>query len=425
MKVRQKILDTTVLFFLVFSFYIAGPIQSSILVGGISFLYLCASSKKMRVFLSLLCSDFGQTLFIGYLALFSFNLLFCIAHGTFDTSYFLSFAMQFIKIICVCMTVAVLDIKGKDTVYYEKLFVAVTVVQALIQIAAFINKPFANIILYFNHSEELYAEYGGRRGLALSGGTGWPLAIVYGISFLFYTKNYISEKKKITTFDVGIGVILLLGVLFSGRTAYLGIIISILFFLRTRCSITSKVFVIFRFAILLFFSSIVILGILYFCAKNVMDTFINYVLPWAFEFFYKKAESGSLSTGSTDVLMEMWKKVSLITERTLLVGDGWYTDPIDGKYFHHVDVGYLRNIFYWGLFGSVFLYVFYIALFVPLYFHSNKNKRLFIRVLVLMMFIMELKAMTVFTAHLATTMVVFWQLIDKRFSLQEKSADYA
>lgn len=409
----KSMLDTLVMFCIVFSFYVMGPIQISMVVGGICFCIVCSSKKASKELGRLLWTKTGQYIIMGQCFVFALSLTFPVIHGTLDLSYTKLLISQLIKIICVFFCVACLDTRGKRLSYYERIFVRIFVIQTVIQVLAFSSSTVASVVLHFSRATELYEDYGGRRGLALSGGTGWPLAIVYAVAFLLYTRNYIIPQK-ISLKVVIIGLMLLVGVFFSGRSAYLGILTSILFFFLSSKKVQKKLKTIVGFLWWLLFGGILLVGILYLVAGHMLDTFLNLVLPWAFEFFYKAADTGQLSTGSTDVLFDMWTKIEYITFDNFLFGDGLFTDPTTGKYYHRVDIGYLRNLFFWGLVGTICFYVAYIFMFAPLLFRAKGETRLFIYIFILTMFVLELKAMTVGSAHLPTVSVVMWLLLAER-----------
>lgn len=103
---------------------------------------------------------------------------------------------------------------------------------------------------------------------------------------------------------------------------------------------------------------------------NTNEQFHDY-LRFGFEGFFSLAEQGRWEVHSNDVLRSMW--VLPDTPHTWLIGDGYIIDPYgtdpyytgpdwDGSYYKNTDIGYLRFIFYFGIFGlaafcAFFLYV--------------------------------------------------------------------
>ena len=74
---------------------------------------------------------------------------------------------------------------------------------------------------------------------------------------------------------------------------------------------------------------------------------------WAFEWYINMSESGSLETRSTNVLQSMY--VFPDNSKTWWLGDGLFHTK-EGGFYMRTDVGYLRNLFYWGLIGTFLIY---------------------------------------------------------------------
>ena len=89
-----------------------------------------------------------------------------------------------------------------------------------------------------------------------------------------------------------------------------------------------------------------------------VDASIHKNIRFAFEGFFSLVEKGRWETNSNEILKSMY--VLPDNSRTWLIGDGYmenpyYTDPYYigekwGGYYHGTDVGYLRFIFYAGIF---------------------------------------------------------------------------
>jgi hypothetical protein len=343
------------------------------------------------------------------------SFLFSVIHFSLDISYSYSFITLFLKVICSFVVVELIYDRNKAIKYYEKIIIYIFVIQSIIQLLAFMNKSIASVLLYFNHAYELYEGYNGGRGLALSGGTGWPLGLSYGLSFIFYTKVYLLGQKRINFCIVLMGILLVVGTFFSGRSAYFGIIVSVLYFIfYNRKSIYGKIKMLITLLVLL------LLGVLLFCLlfPHIVTVLVEQVFPWAFEFFYRQAERGKLETGSTNRLLEMWEAVALITPKIFFLGEGYFTDPVTGTYFHRIDVGYLRNIFYWGMIGTSIVYCYQIFVFRHILMSHDKEKKQFIFWILIYLFGLELKAMTVGFNHFGMTICVIYSLLNYKITQQ-------
>ena len=86
-------------------------------------------------------------------------------------------------------------------------------------------------------------------------------------------------------------------------------------------------------------------------------------LRFGFEGFFALAETGSWSTGSNDILLNHMI-VFPDSVKTWLIGDGYGANPSGDPYYvgpdYHgfykgTDIGYLRFLFYFGIFGLVAL----------------------------------------------------------------------
>jgi hypothetical protein len=349
------------------------------------------------------------------------SLLVAIIHFSLDISYSYSFITLFFKIICIFAVVELIYDKNKQIHYYEKIIVYIFVIQSVIQLMAFTNKSLASILLHFNHAYELYEGTGGGRGLALSGGAGWPLGLSYGLPFIFYTKVYLLGQTKIDLRVVIMGLLLVIGIFFSGRSAYLGIIVSMIYFIFSgRKNVYGKFKTIITFIIFL------VIGVLIFFLffSNIVTLLAQKVFPWAFEFFYKQAEHGNFETGSTNRLLEMWETVKLITPGIFIIGEGYFTDPVTGKYFHRIDVGYLRNIFYWGIIGTIFVYCYQIFVFKHILLSHEKEKKQFVLWILIYLFGLELKAMAAGFNHFGITICVLYALLNYKITQQANIDEY-
>ena len=161
-------------------------------------------------------------------------------------------------------------------------------------------------------------------------------------------------------------VILILGSLFYGR---IGFVITLI--------ITSILMILFigynkKASAFLFIGIIVIILIcvgLYNCNDK-----IKLWMNWAFAPIINFINTGELYTGSSDIVFE--KMIFMPEIKTLLFGDGYYTD-IDGSgYYKSTDVGFMRPILYYGLFFTIIGYLSILIPIISLIIESIKEKRI-------------------------------------------------
>lgn len=392
-----KKLDILLMFLLLHGFYIMPPINSSMLaVGIVLFLGVLFKPKFINETVKLLRNKKIALIFVWIFVLITFNITISLIHATYDLSYIKNLISQMVQIVMLVFVISYIfyDFKEKNyTEYLGYLIVWAFLVQSIVEIAAFIVPAFAALVHLTYKAEVIelmYEGYGGVRGLALTGSPGWGLAVGFGFAFLFFFKLYV-VNKKVTILAIILGLILILGAFFAGRSAFLGVILGVIYYLFSQGKILSKLRNFF------FGIAVLILCIIavYFLLPDFSELLIDRVFPFVFEFYYKYESSGVAQTGSTNILIEMWSVP--ISPTTFFVGDGLFTDPISGKYYMSTDVGYLRNLLFGGIFWVILVvgYHFYISSLDTLFNRKvNFNNKLFIVFLLLYMLILEAKAMT-------------------------------
>ena len=383
----KNIQFTIIIFCYIFSFYIVGPITSSMVVGVFLMcpFFLYKEYKKIDAY-SLHVLFF--LLFIIFTCLFYSTI-----HLTFDFSYMKTMFGQLVNIIFgICMAIVLRERYRLNALDIEKYIVWAFLIQSIIQLIASATPSLASVLLYFNRAEELQ-DMTGRRGVALSSGTGWSLALAYGLMYIIYVKRYLLDG--ISTSKIMIGVFLLLGTMFAGRTGFVGAAFAALLFfansnkgLGYKCSIIINVLLFIGICCILF----------YILFPSLTTHLIENVFPFAFEPFYRLFYNDEFSTKSTDRLLEMWE-VS-ISPSEVLLGTGYFMDPIREIYYKGVDIGILRNLFYWGIVGYLIMMAYQCYLLNPIKngFADKKQKwnmQVYYFSMLLYLFLMEFKAMAI------------------------------
>ena len=103
--------------------------------------------------------------------------------------------------------------------------------------------------------------------------------------------------------------------------------------------------------------------------KYNTDLQVHERIRFAFEGFFSLAETGEWKVHSNEILKNMY--VLPDETKTWMIGDGYFENPLEtdpyytgkiwGGFYHGTDVGYLRFIFYFGIFGTL-IFVFYMYL---------------------------------------------------------------
>lgn len=349
----NKLFYVLLIFLYIFSFYIVGFFNSSMLV---AFILLPCLLKKsyVNILINALKSKYVYTIFCFQFSLILTGVLYSILTQTYDFSYVKIFFAQILHIFIGVLLVSyfrytkVIEIEN-----IEKYIIYAYVIQSVIELIASIFPPVADVIIKINRSD--FAEkVEGVRGLALSGAVGWSLSLTYGLVFIIYAKHYLMNRIKWNC--LLILLMLFVGNFFAGRTGFIGLIFALtLFILANRNSVWSRMSMVVKLSFLI----VMICGIIYIAVPAYVDYMLERVFPFAFEPIYNYLDGKGFTTTSTDILDDMWNiNVSM---ETLLKGTGYFTG-IDGSYYMHTDVGILRNLLYWGLFGYslVICYQFYI-----------------------------------------------------------------
>ena len=378
---------TLIIFCYIFSFYVIGFITSSIIIA-IPCLYVCLRDKLFSI------DTYTRNIIYFILLIIFTGLLYSIVRTSFDYSYVKVMIAQLIHILVGLFVVTFLRHRYQvTTLDIEKYIVYAYFAQSLIEIIASVTPSLAAALLPFNRAYNFAENEAGRRGLALAAGTGWSLGLSFGLLYIIFVKRYLLES--ISAGKIFVGVILLAGTMFAGRTGFVGAAFGILlFFLNANKGIAYKIAIVLK----ILFVIALVCAISYLLFPDLVNHLVENVFPFAFEPFYKLYYNDEFSTGSTDVLQEMWEVVISPTE--ILIGTGYFTDPLTGSYYMHIDIGILRNLFYWGIVGYVLIIVYQLYILNPIRTTQlNKKERWNIGAyrwcLLCFLFVMEFKAMTI------------------------------
>ena len=184
------------------------------------------------------------------------------------------------------------------------------------------------------------------RNSFLSGSGYFGIGAAYGLFLSFFISYFYENRKSLGNFIlIKLFLIFIAGV-FAARTVFFCVALSIfyLLFIKRRLSI-------------IFLCLIVVL-----VGAFLLD--LEMFSPhkaWLLEFFQHGTDTASLRS-----LLDAESSKFPDNAITILFGDGrYYYD--DGSYYMHTDIGYLRNIF----FGGIFLIIFIISILLILSLYSN------------------------------------------------------
>lgn len=302
-----------------------------------------------------------QRFLISFVIIIWFTLIYPILFSTTDYSYVITLTNG-IKCIFRFLAIYILACsfykRNITNIEYYNIFI---IVNCLYVCSTFIFllipslREFWNSILYSpateNFNFENVAEYITRYGL--QGFSGFINTGYCAIAFIF--NLYIIEKNRINKIfkksNILFLFILLIGCMCYGR---IGLLITLGFslgYLLFLIIVKGKI----KLIIYCTFIIIILISIITIVMKS-NDQFRIW-FDWAYEPFINYFSGNTFESASSNQLKEMWELPSV---ETFLWGDGRYTDPISGSYYKQTDVGYLRNIYFFGLFPTITcIYCFY------------------------------------------------------------------
>ncbi len=194
--------------------------------------------------------------------------------------------------------------------------------------------------------EQLYSQtYYTRFGLQGFSGFGATLMCTLAVLLSCYLIVVGTNKKKhIRPYFIRLGISII-GTALYGR---IGLLVSVVL-----VAITFVYVAIFYnrygmlFSVIFVVISLIILFVLNAQALEQISS-----INWMFEGFFNFLNTGKFSTQSSTVLTSMYIHPSL---QTILYGDGYYT--VMGKYYMSTDVGFLRPLLFFGIFGEIVYYI--------------------------------------------------------------------
>ena len=267
-------------------------------------------------------------------------------HATIDMNV-TSTSFRLLVFYIDCLLLSCLISKDNPTSLIQ-LLLWIFVAQSFVILAAFISPSILEFVRRFQYEDimiiaDRYLDYGTFRGLALSGDQFHGLTVAYGFVSIIAIKEYVDSKniKWILMF-----LLFFVANMFVGRTGFVGFALALVYLIWS--SGKNVIGNIIKISVIVIGAILVVYQFLPLSIKSTLD---DSVFRYAFQLFYNYQESGRMETSTTDRVQEMWREG--FTLKTFLVGDGLFVNN-DGSYYRHVDVGYLRQLFYGGVFFLIY-----------------------------------------------------------------------
>lgn len=331
---------------------------------------------------------------IGALGVSFCSLLSMTINNTPDNSY-LSYIISmwvwlFAAYFCVYLMRQVHGEISSETIGFY--LVAVALLQCtlslLINYFPFINNAVNSVVIGEKYMIGIEGRLHGI-GCALDVGGGRLGAILIILAYLILQS--IKHQKSWWVFTGLLGAffyILVIGNMI-GRTTTVGAVIAIAYLIFSFCSnqkmeSTSIRSFLFTAALVITIGVIICVGL-----YNV-NSEMHKLLRFGFEAFFNYFEHGNFETNSTNMLSE--GMIFPDNFRTWVIGDGYmasgsndpyYIGPADYGFYMNTDAGYSRFIFYFGLVGLSSFILFFIIVCNECINGTEKNRLLFIAILIL------------------------------------------
>ena len=278
-------------------------------------------------------------------------------HGTMDFSYL----GEFITIVtaglyCLAICVRICKTEGEDELSekFMRIFIYAMVLYVFSSIIAIVFPPYREFILKtVSMSDyargviqvEKYRTRIGFAGLSVySSGIKCALANLF---VLFFAFKRLRERKKIS-FKIWFSYVLtILGEFLYSRTSLLLSIILFVVFVFLVLTNLGRVTLFLKFVLL---GAFIVLFAILLIGQFEGD---NASLAWQLEVLVNMLNGRGFNATSLNIMKRMAFVPSI---PTLLFGDGRYAG-VNGGYYMSTDLGYMRSILYYGLFGFLFVVI--------------------------------------------------------------------
>jgi len=398
-----KIIILLFCFFIYFFPFKIYGFEPRIIVGVIAITLFIIKKNKSYSKIFKVKKIYLKTLVIPFIIGF-FSLISIIVNSTSDIS-FVIYPLQTIYLLLLSYAIFYIltsfypSITSDTIIYYV---ILILLIQGGISIIMFLN-PKINDFLFnlqgIDTTSRAISMYLGQRLIGLGcfyfGG-----GLIYGFGLILIVLLLLTKTNINTTLLIFLYITLLIIGIFFARTCLIGAAISfsLLFVNLFRLKIKTYIFNLF---IRFFVISSLILSILIFIYNYIPTIKNNYsqIVDFGFELFITYFEEGEVKTDSTEGLKTMYRWPQ--NNKTYIIGDGRFIGDGGEGYYQSTDVGYLRLIYYFGLFGMLLIILqnIYIMLCLMHYENNKYTKQMYILIFIYFL-LLNLKGYIDFTPYL-------------------------
>jgi hypothetical protein len=372
-----------VLFFYIYSVEFNGVplgLGTRVFIGILGFIYF-----TIQILLKNINFKFHKDYINIFLTLFIISLISSISvifNKTYDIEFVLKYPISIIIILFASYFIKnMILIKYKEVEIQNiiRLIINVVIIQIIISILMFSIPPFRE----FLNSIQIYSEYEitvlqESQNFRLNGfgSRFFGAGIINGFALILIASllKFYKHETKVLRLSLAYLFIFVFGMMMA-RTTIIGALLSLilLFLPKTRISLSQiKKHLKFSFYITILPIGFILIIILIFPGIKQQLTNIS---KFGFEMFFNYFSSNSFESESTNKMMEMYIWPSSL--KTYTIGDGLYSNPQNNSYYMNTDIGYLRLIYYFGVFGLLSYFIFQFYLNKILYCRDSNFKMMF------------------------------------------------
>lgn len=273
--------------------------------------------------------SFFKLIFVFYFVILIYVTLRILLDSAFDTSLFRTTIRSDLNLLAVFLYCSVF----LDNSLFRKIL-NVMIGVGIFAAVAVLWPSLYNVALFLKAGE--YAsgyEYGKPFRLAFpSGNAFFGITVLYFIFFIAYCTDTVKRRK----IEIGIVIKMVLLFLFgllAGRTMFVSLLLLLpLMLIKKPSLIVLLSLLLFTIAYIVYSYNLI--------DENVLNWILR-VLP---------SSDGQISSHDTDVLINMYT----LKDANYIFGDGRF--KTETGYYNHVDVGYLRNLYFGGVFFLLIIY---------------------------------------------------------------------
>ena len=287
---------------------------------------------------------------------------------------------------------SILILRGYSVSQILDMIINVIVFQSIIIILMYVFDPFKDFLLGIQKTSQAYKSISEEtpdirkfRGLGLSYHLFYDFGFLQSFGLVLIMYKYL-VTKKLSTLSIIKYLTIFITIFVIARTGLIGIIVSLILFIYTTLSNNKLLTMVFLRNALIIVSFFLLLPI--FLPKSIMDDFNDNIYPWFFEWYENYKTTGKFYTSSSSILAK--KMYYKLDDALFWYGNGIYKRG-SASFAGLTDAGYMRLVIYFGIIGSVVLYVYYVIMMIMSYIYGELKYRWIVIIFILCLFIVHYK----------------------------------